>query len=445
MKTLYLECKMGAAGDMLMAALSELTDQNEFLTRINSMGLEGLDVHAVPSVKCGIHGTHMKVEVNGEEEVSEDVHEHTHDHEHDHDHDHDHEHEHHHEHDHDREHHHHHDHDHDHEHDHEHTHEHDHDHGHHHHHVHRHMSDIETIISGLQVSDKVKADAKAVYRLIAEAESHAHDMPVDEIHFHEVGTMDAIADVVGVCMLMEMVGADRIYASPVAVGNGMVRCAHGILPVPAPATVYLLQGIPSYAGNMEGELCTPTGAALLKYFVQSFEKQPVMKTEKIGYGMGYKDFPAANCIRAFLGEADDDGEVVELVCNIDDQTAEEIGFAVDELFAAGALDVYSTPVNMKKNRPGIVFTCMCRADQKEKMIGLMFRHLTTLGIREYTCRRHSLQRSVQTVETEYGPVRIKKSDGFGIHREKYEYEDLAEIARREGSSVSAVRDALKKK
>lgn len=435
MKTLYLECKMGAAGDMLMAALSELTDQNEFLTKINSMGLEGLDVHAVPSVKCGIHGTHMKVEVNGEEEVSEDVHEHTHDHEHEHDHDHDH---HHHDHDHDHDHHHH-------NHEHEHTHEHDHDHGYHHHHVHRHMSDIETIISGLQVSDKVKADAKAVYRLIAEAESHAHDMPVDEIHFHEVGTMDAIADVVGVCMLMEMVGADRIYASPVAVGNGMVRCAHGILPVPAPATAYLLQGIPSYAGNMEGELCTPTGAALLKYFVQSFEKQPVMKTEKIGYGMGYKDFPAANCIRAFLGEADDDGEIVELVCNIDDQTAEEIGFAVDELFAAGALDVYSTPVNMKKNRPGIVFTCMCRADQKEKMIGLMFRHLTTLGIREYTCRRHSLQRSVQTVETEYGPVRIKKSDGFGIHREKYEYEDLAEIARREGSSVSAVRDALKKK
>ncbi len=431
MKTLYLECKMGAAGDMLMAALSELTDQNEFLTKINSMGLEGLDVQAVPSVKCGIHGTHMQVKVNGEEEVSEDVHENHHDHEHHHDHDHDHDH-------------HHHEHDHDHEHEHTHEHTHDHDHGHHHHHVHRHMSDIDAIISGLQVSDKVKADAKAVYRLIAEAESHAHDMPVEEIHFHEVGTMDAIADVVGVCMLMEMVGADRIYASPVAVGNGMVRCAHGILPVPAPATAYLLQGVPSYAGNMEGELCTPTGAALLKYFVQSFEKQPVMKTEKIGYGMGYKDFPAANCIRAFLGEADDDGEIVELVCNIDDQTAEEIGFAVDELFAAGALDVYSTPVNMKKNRPGIVFTCMCRADRKETMIGLMFRHLTTLGIREYTCRRHSLQRSVQTVDTEYGPVRIKKSDGFGIHREKLEYEDLAEIARREGTSISAVRDAVKK-
>lgn len=437
MRTLYLECRMGAAGDMLMAALSELTDQNEFLAKMNGLGLDGLEIQAVPSVKCGIHGTHMKVEVNGEEEVSEDVHEHHHDHDHDHDHTHDHDHEHPHDHDHE--------HSHEHHHDHEHAHEHHHDHDHGHHHVHRHMSDIETIINNLNVFDTVKGNAQAVYRLIAEAESHAHNMPVEEIHFHEVGTMDAIADVVGVCLLMEMIGAERIYASPVATGSGMVRCAHGILPVPAPATAYLLQGIPSYAGNIEGELCTPTGAALLKHFVQSFEKQPTMRTEKIGYGMGFKDFPAANCVRAFLGEADDDGEVVELVCNIDDQTAEEIGFAVDELFAAGALDVYSTPVNMKKNRPGIVFTCMCRSDQKEKMIELMFRHLTTLGIREYTCRRHSLSRSVETMDTPYGKVRIKKSDGFGIHREKLEYEDLAEIARREGTSVAAVRESLKAK
>ena len=438
MRTLYLECRMGAAGDMLMAALSELTDQNEFLAKMNGLGLDGLEIQAVPSVKCGIHGTHMKVEVNGEEEVSEDVHEyHHHDHDHEHPHDHEHTHEHHHDHDHE--------HSHEHHHDHEHAHEHHHDHDHGHHHVHRHMSDIETIINNLNVSDTVKGNAQAVYRLIAEAESHAHNMPVEEIHFHEVGTMDAIADVVGVCLLMEIIGAERIYASPVATGSGMVRCAHGILPVPAPATAYLLQGIPSYAGNIEGELCTPTGAALLKHFVQSFEKQPTMKTEKIGYGMGFKDFPAANCVRAFLGEADDDGEVVELVCNIDDQTAEEIGFAVDELFAAGALDVYSTPVNMKKNRPGIVFTCMCRNDQKEKMIELMFRHLTTLGIREYTCRRHSLSRSVETMDTPYGKVRIKKSDGFGIHREKLEYEDLAEIARREGTSVAAVRESLKAK
>lgn len=426
MKVLYLECKMGAAGDMLMAALSELTDQKAFLEKMKSLGLEGLEIQAEPSVKCGIHGTHMKVTVNGEEETSEDVHAHEHHHGHEHEHDH------------------HHDHDHDHEHEHHHDHDHEHGHDHHHHHVHRHMSDIETIINGLQASEQVRSNALAVYRLIAEAESHAHDIPVEEIHFHEVGTMDAIADVVGVCTLMEMIGADRVYASPVATGSGMVRCAHGILPVPAPATAYLLQGIPSYAGIVEGELCTPTGAALLKHFVTSFEKQPVMRTEKIGYGMGFKDFPAANCVRAFLGEAEEDGEVVELVCNIDDQSAEEIGFAVDELFAAGALDVYCTPVNMKKNRPGIVFTCMCRNDQKETMLKLMFKHLTTLGIREYTCRRHSLSRSLETVETEFGPVRIKRSEGYGTVRSKYEYEDLAEIARRENLSVAVVRARLKK-
>ena len=408
MKTLYLECRMGAAGDMLMAALSELTDQKAFVEHMNSIGLEGVTVEAEPSVKCGIHGTHMKVTVNGAEEVSEDVHEHHH---------HDHEHEHHH--------------------------DHDHDHEHHHHHHHAHMSDIETILNSLDISDKVRTDARNVYRLIAEAESHAHNMPVEEIHFHEVGNKDAIADIVGVCTLMEMINADRVYVSPVATGSGMVRCAHGILPVPAPATAYLLQGIPSYAGIAEGELCTPTGAALLKYFADSFEKQPVMVTEKTGYGMGYKDFEAANCLRAFLGESEDDGEVVELVCNIDDQSPEEIGFAAEELFAAGALDVYTTQVIMKKNRPGIVFTCMCKNDQKEEMLKLMFRDLTTIGIREYTCRRHALKRSLETLDTQFGPVRIKKSEGYGTKREKYEYEDLAEIARREDISIEEVKKHLK--
>ncbi len=400
MKTLYLECKMGAAGDMLMGALSELVDQTAFLDKMNAIGLHDVLVEKEESVKCGIHGSHMKVTVHGEEEESEDIHEHHH-----------HEHE---------------------------------DHDHHHHHHHTHMHDIEDIINGLSVSDKVKEDALAVYRSIAEAESHAHGMEVSEIHFHEVGTMDAIADVVGVCLLMEMIGAERIYASPVAVGNGMVRCAHGILPVPAPATAYLLQGIPSYAGRMEGELCTPTGAALLKHFVQSFEGMPTMVTEKIGYGMGKKDFEAANCIRAFLGEAEDDGEIVELVCNIDDLSAENIGYAVDILFAEGALDVYTTSVHMKKNRPGILFTCMCKTSDKEKMIALIFKHTTTIGIREYTCRRHALKRSFRTVENDLGKVTVKRSEGFGTVREKLEFEDLARIAKESDMSLEDVRSAFEK-
>lgn len=415
MKTLYLECRMGAAGDMLMAALSELTDQQKFIETMNSIGLEGIEVSCEPSVKCGVTGTHMHVLVNGEEEVSEDVHEHHHDHEHGHDHEHHHDH------------------------DHEHHHEHDHE-----HHHHASMHDIETILNGLQISERVRTDALNVYQLIAEAEAHAHGSAVDQIHFHEVGNKDAIADVVGVCILMEQINADRIYASTVSTGRGFVRCAHGILPVPAPATAYLLQGIPTVEGIADGELCTPTGAALLKYFVQSFTGMPAMRAEKIGYGMGMKDFKAANCVRAFLGDSEDDGEVVELVCNIDDQSPEEIGYAMDVLLKNGALDVYVTPVHMKKNRPGIVFTCVSSTSKKEELMRLMFMHLTTLGIREYSCRRHALSRGNATIETSLGPVRIKTSEGYGTVRHKIEYDDLSRIAEENNTSIALIREKLEK-
>ena len=331
MKTLYLECKMGAAGDMLMAALSELVDADAFVEKMNSLGIPGVKVERETAQTCGITGTHMKVTVNGEEETAEDVSfggEHHH---------HDHEHEHVHEHHHDHEHHHHedgHEHPHDHEHEHHHDHEHGHDHGHHHHHTS--MADIRHILSHLDIPEKVRADAAAVYESIAEAESHAHNCPVEEIHFHEVGNMDAVADIVGVCLLMDRIGPDEVLASPVHVGSGFVRCAHGVLPVPAPATAYLLQGIPSWSGEIEGELCTPTGAALLRHFVRKFVPMPVMATEKVGYGVGQKVFPAANCVRAFLGETEDRGDrVAELNCNIDDMTGEGLGFAMEALLEAG--------------------------------------------------------------------------------------------------------------
>ena len=292
MRTIYLDCGMGAAGDMLMAALLELCPekQEEFLGKMNGLGLPGVKVEAEPAVKCGITGTHMNVTVFGEEEESEDVHDHGHAHTHSHEacesaaadglhsHVHSHDgHDHHHE-DHDA-------HSHDHHHG-EHVHSHDgHDHSHHHHH-HSTMAGIASIIDGLDIPDPVKEDMKAVYALIAEAESHAHGMPVDQIHFHEVGTMDAVADIAGVCLLFHELGADQIIASPVHVGSGHVHCAHGILPVPAPATAHILQGIPAYSTQVQGELCTPTGAALLKHFVKEFREMPVMTTSKIGYGMG---------------------------------------------------------------------------------------------------------------------------------------------------------------
>ena len=409
MNTLYLDCGMGAAGDMLAAALYELLDdQATFLAKMNAAGIPGVTFSAERTSKCGIMGTHFRVLVDGVEEG--DMHEH-----------------------HDRDHHEHDHHDHDH-HDHDH---HDHEHDHHeHHHVHRSMADIEGIFASLAVSEKVRQDALDVYRLIAEAEGHAHGKPVSEIHFHEVGTMDAIADVTAVCQLMELLHVDQVLASPVHVGCGSVHCAHGILPVPAPATAYILRDVPIYGGRIQGELCTPTGAALLKKFVSSFGEMPPLKIKKIGYGMGTKDFEAANCVRALLAENAEEGDaVLELNCNLDDMTPEHIGFAMERLFEAGALDVYTIPIGMKKSRPGVMLCVICRESDKEQMVRQIFRHTTTLGIRENHTRRYTLQRRIDSLQTPLGEVHVKVAEGYGASRRKIEYEELARIARQKGISL----------
>ena len=432
MKTLYFDCGMGAAGDMLMASLYEICpDKAGFLKTMNEMGLPGLSVEAEPAVKCGITGTHMKVPIHGEEEESVDVdlHEHVHDHAEQHDHDH-------HEHCHDHDHHDDHDFHHTHTHEENHTEEHS---GHPHHH-HASMAGISHIIEHLNLPDEVKKDVVAVYHLIAEAESHVHDKTVEEIHFHEVGTADAIADIAGVCLLMHMIAPQKVIASPIHVGSGNVHCAHGILPVPAPATAFILQGLPIYSGVIKGELCTPTGAALLKHFVTEFKEMPVMRTLAIGYGMGKKDFERANCVRVLLGETEETGsEVAELSCNLDDMTPEALGFVQEILFAAGALEVYTIPIGMKKSRPGILLTCMCRCNDKEKMVSLIFKHTTTLGIRESISKRYTLTRTMKEHETPYGVVREKVSEGYGVVRGKLEYEDLAKIAREQGMSLEEVK------
>lgn len=418
MKTLYLDCSMGAAGDMLTAALTELLpDPDSFIDELNHLEIPGVQYSKEPAVKCGITGTHVHVLVNGEEEGGHEHHHHDHEHEHEHHH-HDHEHEHHH-----------------------HDHEHEHEHGHEHHHSSLH--DIEHIVSDLSVPEAVKADILAVYHLIAEAESHVHGVPVNQIHFHEVGTMDAVADVTAVCMLIRRIAPDEIVASPVHVGSGQVRCAHGILPVPAPATAYILQDIPMYSGDIKGELCTPTGAALLKHFVSRFGPMPAMRTIAIGYGMGTKDFEAANCIRAMLGETKDRTDIVlELSCNVDDMTAEEISFAMDRLFEAGAREVYTIPIGMKKSRPGILLRAMCLEEDREQVLKAMFRHTSTIGIRESSTRRYVLKRHIETMETPYGPVRCKISAGYGTERRKYEYDDLLKIAAEQNMTLKEVRELL---
>ena len=421
MKTLYLACNMGAAGDMLSAALLELhPDPAGMVDRLNALGIPGVTYEAQPMDKCGIRGTHLTVRVKGEEEESFDVHGHAHGHDHEHSHTHDHGHHHHHHHhdenDHGHEHKHgcHHDaeehvHDHHHQHDEQDGHSHGHDHHHGHHHVHRSLADIRAIVDHLDIPESVRSDIMKVYQLIAEAESHAHGRPVEEVHFHEVGAMDAVADITAFCLLLHELAPDQVIASPVNVGFGEVQCAHGILPVPAPATAWILRGIPIYAGQIRGEMCTPTGAALLKCFAQSYGQLPQMCVDRIGIGCGKKDFEQANIVRAMLGETPDSKDsVLELTCNLDDMTPEAVGFAMEELLAAGAVDVYTVPVTMKKS----------------------------LGVREILCSRSTMDREVRTLHTSFGDIRLKTARGWGAVREKYEYEDLARAARERGISLA---------
>ena len=383
MRTIYLDCGMGAAGDMLTAALLELMpNQDAFVEELNGLGIPGIRFTAEKCEKCGILGTHMKVTIHGEEEDD-------------------------------------------------------------HHHHHGHLADIRGIVSGLPLPTMVKLDILAVYEEIAQAESHVHGVPVEHIHFHEVGTMDAIADVTAVCLLLHRLAPDKIIVSPVHVGSGQVRCAHGILPVPAPATAYLLRGIPIYGGSIDGELCTPTGAALLKHFATEFGQMPVMKVQAIGYGMGKKDFPRANCVRALLGETEAPIDaIVELRCNVDDMTGEAIGFALEQLLGSGALDAFTVPVGMKKSRPGVLITVLCREEKKEAMVHLLLKHTTTLGVREFPCRRYALSRTMEVVNTPFGPVRKKVSSGYGVRREKLEYDDLAKIAKEQHISLAEALDQI---
>jgi uncharacterized protein (TIGR00299 family) protein len=401
---------MGAAGDMLMAALYELLeDKAAFLAEMNALGLPEVRVSAVEAVKCGITGTRIVVDVAGCEEHSHDLGHHAHGHHH--------------------------------------AHEHGHGHG-RHEHAHRAFPDIAALLARLPVPSSVREHAAAVYRLIADAEAAVHGRPVEQIHFHELGQMDAVADIVGVSMLLERLKPERIVASPVHVGSGQVRTAHGILPVPAPATARLLQGIACQAGNIQGELCTPTGAALLRHFAAEFRPMPLMRVEKIGYGMGTKDFAAANCLRAFWGEAEEAMEsgnaVAELCCNLDDMTGEAIGHAVRILSKEGALDVFTTPVQMKKGRPGVLLTCLCAPAEAKRFAVLMLRHTTSFGVREKLCARHILARRTEERPTPLGPVRFKHGEGHGVTRTKPEYEDVAAAAEKNRLSFTETANGILK-
>lgn len=445
---LYIECKMGAAGDMLMSALYELLSdeqKKEFVSTMNRLFGEDVQIQPEPKSTCGINGTHIHVITLKTEEGcdsqsnfshdeashnahlhhgdSYSAHEHTDNHTNTDSHHHDH-------------------------------HENTTNHGHSHEHHHYSYLSVKNIIEHLDIDEGVKTNAVKIYEIIGNAEAHVHNSTLENIHFHEVGSLDAMADVVGCCLLFSYLKPDQIICSPIHAGNGTVKCAHGILPVPAPATAEILKGIPYYTGNINSELCTPTGAAILKYFVSSFSGMPTMAVQNIGYGIGNKQFDTANAVRAFMlekysdtniGKADAyvSDEIIEISCNLDDMTGEELGYAMDVLLEAGALDVFFTPIYMKKNRPAVMFSCLCKTDDRDKFTDLMFRHTTTRGVRYANYTRSKLNSSFEEIHTDAGVVKKKISAGKNIEKSKLEFDDLKKIAQALNMSISDVRKLVK--
>lgn len=380
---IYFECNSGAAGDMIASALVDLFEDKEQIVReLNALGLPHTNIIYSEKQQSGISGTHLDIIINGEEETPDH-------------------------------------------------------HGHHHHHHHgRGLGEIFHIIDHLSIDEKVKADVKSIYTIVAEAEAMAHNAEVGEVHFHELGMLDAIADITIAAYLINRLHPDRIIASPINVGNGTVKCAHGVLPVPAPATANILTGVPYYKSDINTELCTPTGAAILKYYASEFTPSPVLdNVAKIGTGAGTKELSQANIIRAFLY---DDGSITELSCNVDDITGEEISFAAEKMLSEGALDCFITPVIMKKGRPAYMFTVLCRNHDAEKFAALIFRHTTTIGIRKYTPSRYTLGREF----IEESGATIKKSAGYGVTKEKIEFENIKARALEKDISVFEAREEL---
>ena len=383
MRELFVDASRGLAGDMLGASLLELFDDPAAMVeKLNNVGIPGVFYRLEKATSYAISGAHLHMEYLGEEEG----------------------------------------------------------HNEHHGHHHRTLGDISGIVEGLNLSDEIKEQVRAVYRAIAEAESKVHGTEVELIHFHELGAMDAVADITAACYLVDALNVDHITVSPVCTGYGSVRAAHGVMPVPAPATARLLEGVPCFAGQIEGELCTPTGAALVRHLSDSFGQMPSMTPLTEGYGLGHKDFGQLSCVRTILGESEE--TIVELCCNVDDMSPEAVGFAIEELLRGGAVDAWYESIGMKKTRPGLQLSCLCREPQRDEIVRLLFRHTSTIGIRETLCRRYVLRRKEEIIHTAYGPVSRKISEGYGVERRKTEYDDLSRIAREQNLSLRELEELL---
>jgi pyridinium-3,5-bisthiocarboxylic acid mononucleotide nickel chelatase len=386
MKTLYFDCFAGASGDMILGAMVAAgVDPDALREQLSLLNVEGFKIDFETVDRSGLSATYARVET---------VHEHKH----------------------------------------------------------RHLSDIRRIIEDSGVTDAAKDLSIRIFTRLAEAEARVHNEPVEKVHFHEVGALDAIVDVVGAAICFDLLKIDRFVSSPLHVGSGMVKMAHGSFPVPPPAVTELLRGVPFYSGDIKGELLTPTGAAIITTVCKEFGPIPRIKTDRTGYGAGtreYENFP--NVLRVLVGETgtgDIDGTVSEklwmIETNLDDASPQIVGHVMDRVFELGALDCYFTPVQMKKNRPGVLLSVLCGPEEREAVMKLLFMETTTLGVRSYEVERRALRRSVVNVETQYGPISVKVAHLNGkVVNEMPEFEQCRQAAIRANVPLKVVEEAAR--
>lgn len=458
MSTLYLEPFSGLSGDMLNALLLDLgADRKHLEEALKTISLDGYHLHVDRIAKSSIWGTDFDVHMeHGEKDhgIAGDF-DHHHEHEHTHEHAHSHAHE---EHTHARTHEHSQPHDHHHHHDHEHTHDghsHEHTHSHHHHHGEvRGLKEIETIILSSGVSDFVKEKSLEVFRDIAQAEANVHQIPVEEIHFHEVGATDSIIDIMSFFILWETLDIDSVYSTAVTEGSGTITVAHGVMPVPVPAVMQLRLGtsIPfSQDFEIHTELVTPTGLALFKAIRPIFAQPSTLTATKVGYGFGKRDTGKFNALRGTLLEksthshqvvTSNNDEIIQIDTTIDDQSGEELGYIMSLLLEEGALDVHYTPVYTKKNRPATHLTLLIQEGDLERFTAILFKQTSTIGFRYQNVQRKVMTRTFQTQQTSLGAVKVKKNKYGTFTKSTLEYEDCARIAHETGLSIQAVYQQL---
>jgi uncharacterized protein (TIGR00299 family) protein len=383
-KTLYFDCFSGASGDMILGALLDLgLPLADLRAALGSLSVEH-EIATERVLRAGVSATKFRVSEPASANATSGPHKHQHEHQHEHD---------------------------------------------HHHHS---LKQIASLIDRSGLSAVAKDRAVHLFERLGEAEAAIHEMPLDKIHLHEVGALDSIIDIVGAVYGLETLGADRIVSSPLNVGSGTVRCAHGVFPVPAPATARLLQGVPVYAGDVQMELVTPTGALLVTEYADAFGPMPPMTIRGIGYGAGDRDPKQhPNVLRMIVGDAGDAAteRIVEIACEIDDMNPQLFGPLMDRLHAAGALDVFYAPVQMKKNRPGTLVTVLSTPEHREALAGILFAETTTIGVRYQEMLRERLEREVRAIETPVGVVHFKiASRGGRTMNAAPEFEDCARIA-----------------